>query len=597
MISGAIRKIKADDRCRVGVLIGIGLANTLFYAFGIAARYPLAIGLQQPRANWSTLVDYSLQAGFIHAGVYALLTLGYMLALRLALGLDGHMPRVAIAVIIVGWLLSSAVSLRAYPGESLDIFDYSFRGRMLVESGASPLTTAPIAFQKQPFYEYITWRGQVDTYGPLWEYASATVAWAVHNLAGRADSLAAYVIGYRLMAIGLAGLCGAVIAAIAYWSTPQHVSAALLAWLWNPLLLTTTAIGAHNDILMMLAVLAALLLLQRRQWVWGLLALVLAAHVKLTALLILPIVGLWLGRRCGWLRAIRIGALALGLAIPASWMLYAPLGGWATLRRMLHERSRLLINSPADLIYRVLQERFGWAEPAAWRITTLAATLLFAVLATGVLIWLWHQAKNQEPLRPGSGQARTENRSRQYEDRRQETGDRRQKTRASLVSRLLCLVSCLSPPEPGSRLTLRVPALSSIDDALLWRGSVAVTLAYLLIGSFWFQHWYLLWILAPAALLPSNRWALTLLPSYCLGALWSDLTNTFFHALPGRPFTPTQIEAYSVLAQVAPLLCVVIATRLWRHIRWLAAANKRRGAGLRAEPARAQSGYEMDNLP
>jgi len=243
-----------------------------------------------------------------------------MLALRLVFRLDGRKPRVAIGVIIGAWLVSSIALLGAYPGESLDIFDYLFRGRMLVESGASPLAVAPVAFQSQPFYEYITWRGQVDTYGPLWEYASATVAWAVHSLAGRADSQAAYIIGYRLMAIICAGLCGAAIAAIVHRSAPQHVGAALLAWLWNPLLLTTTAIGAHNDILMMPAVLATLLLFQRRRWVWGLLALVLAAHVKLTALLILPIVGLWLVRRYRWLRAIRIGALALGLAIPASWM-------------------------------------------------------------------------------------------------------------------------------------------------------------------------------------------------------------------------------------------------------------------------------------
>jgi hypothetical protein len=149
----------------------------------------------------------------------------------------------------------------------------------------------------------------------------------------------------------------------------------------------------------------------------------------------------------------------------------------------------------------------------------------------------------------------------------------------------------------SSRLTLRVPVLGSIDDALLWRGCIAVTLVYLLIGSFWFQHWYLLWVLAPAALLPANRWALTLLPAYCLGALWSDLTNIFLRALPGRPFTPTQVEAFSVLAQVVPLLCVVIATRLWRHIPWLLAAIKRPNAGLRAERAHAQSRYEMDNLP
>jgi len=81
---------------------------------------------------------------------------------------------------------------------------------------------------------------------------------------------------------------------------------------------------------------------------------------------------------------------------------------------------------------------------------------------------------------------------------------------------------------------------------------MAVTLAYLLVGSFWFQHWYLLWVLAPAVLLPTSRWTLTLLPAYCLGALWSNLTNSFARNQPGYPLNDTQVGAINVLAQVAP---------------------------------------------
>ena len=102
--------------------------------------------------------------------------------------------------------------------------------------------------------------------------------------------------------------------------------------------------GLRSPALMLLALLASLLLIQRRRWVWGLLALALAAHVKLTALLLLPVLGLWMLRRRGWSRTLRDGAFALALAIPLSWVLYAPLGGWATLRLMLQQRARLLIN-------------------------------------------------------------------------------------------------------------------------------------------------------------------------------------------------------------------------------------------------------------
>jgi hypothetical protein len=425
--------------------------------------------------------------------------------LRLARGLSGRHTRTLIAVILCGWLLSVAALLGAYPGESLDIFDYLFRGRMLVEFGASPLAISPAAYRSQLFYKYITWRGQVDTYGPLWENASGLVAWVVSVVLGRADSQIAYIVGYRLLAVVLSGLCGSMIALIVRRYDPAAVPIALLAWLWNPLLLITTAIGAHNDILMMVAMLAALLLFQRRRWVYGLLALALAAHVKLTALLLLPVLGLWLVRQCGWRRALRDGALALALALPLSWLLYAPLGGWATLPHMLQERARLLSNSPADLVYRAFQERFGWTEPAAWRIATLGATVVFCASAAVVLAWMWWS---------GQRLARDQH--------------------------------------------------SAPADALLWHGCIAVTMLYLLVGSFWFQHWYLLWVLAPSALLPASRWTLTLLPVYCLGALWSSLANSFLPNLPSRPLSVTQVGAINVLAQVAPLLCLLGAIEVWR---------------------------------
>jgi hypothetical protein len=333
-------------------------------------------------------------------------------------------------------------------------------------------------------------------------------------------------------------MCGLLIALIVQRSDPVHVHTALLAWLWNPLVLITTAIGAHNDILMMLALLLALWLFQRRLWIGGLLALVLAVHVKLTALLLLPVVGIWLLRRRGWAGALHDGALALALALPLSWLLYAPFGGWLTLRRMLQERARLLINSPADLIYHMLQERYGWAEPAAWRVTTLGATMLFFAAAALLLAWFWWNMRQ------------------------------------------------------------RITADSSESgDARFWNSCVLITLAYLLIGSFWFQHWYLLWVLGPAVLLPTSRWTLTLLPAYCLGALGSNLTNSFLRGLPGQPFSATQMSAINVLAQVAPLLCVLVVTRIWLDAPRLLAAARRSRATARSSVAIVAATHEMDHRP
>jgi hypothetical protein len=50
---------------------------------------------------------------------------------------------------------------------------------------------------------------------------------------------------------------------------------------------------------------------------------------------------------------------------------------------------------------------------------------------------------------------------------------------------------------------------------------------YLLVGSFWFQHWYILWVLAPAALLPDSRFTRLLLPWLAFGALSSNVGMDF----------------------------------------------------------------------
>lgn len=441
----------------VTLLAGLGLLSALVYGLGLVACYPLAAGLQRPLATWARLAGFSPQAAFLLAGTYALLMAYYALALRLALRAQMRRSRALPTTIVAVWLLASVILLGAYPGESLDIFDYLFRGRMVADLSASPLATTPAAFPEQRFYAYVNWTTYVDTYGPIWEYASGAVAALVGALSvAGATSLSAYILGYRLLAIGVAGLCGALIYLIVRRQSPQRAAAALLAWLWNPLLLTASAIGAHNDMLMLLAILCAVALFQHQRWLWGLLTLVLAAHVKLTALLLLPMFGLWVIRRCGVWRATRISAAMVALAPPLSWLLYAPLGGWATLPRMLDERVRLLANSPAFVVYWALQVGGGWSEVDAWRVTTRGATLLFFAIAAYLLVRFWR------------------------------------------------LMGAASGP----------------DDALLWRGGIAVTAAFLLVGSFWFWHWYLMWMLVLAVLLPASRFTLRVLPVCCLGALW-----------------------------------------------------------------------------
>ncbi len=501
------------------------------YALGLALRYPLAAGIRLPRHTWAQLAGGATVPGLLlHIAVYTAAVLLYIAALHLVLrrtaeqGSGLGRERI-IAVIAGGWLLASLVLMAVAPGgESHDVFDYLFRGRMLVEAGGSPLADVPAQYVELPYYQYLTWTDHVDTYGPLWEYASGMTAAAARGTlvalgrwgAGTPQCpkgeqscflLLSYVVAYRLLAVALAGLCGWLIYRLVRGVDAQLAAAALLAWLWNPLLLVASAVGAHNDMLMLALLLASFWALQRHRWLPALLLLVLAAHVKLTALTLAPVYGFWLVRQLGWRRALAYAAVTLPIGLALSWLLYAPLGGWATLPRMLEERQRYVALSFHHVVYRLIFERSG-DSPLTHFITVSGPSLAYAVGAVAIAGSMlgWRRARPDESCRG--------------------------------------------------------------DERVFWRAAVAANLFYLLIGSFWFQAWYVLWVLAPAALLPAGRFTRYVLPWLCWGVLCSNVVGDYLPQLMPPPFTPTGSVTLAVIviwvpAGVAAL--VVILRQKWRE--------------------------------
>ena len=498
----------------------IGAASAGLYAL-LALRYPLAISLQRPRADWTDPVDASWASLVVHVGIYFGLTVLYILTLRLLTPTPRSPLRVPVApghtqaLIVVIWLVCCGILLTvASSGESHDIFDYIFRGRMMAELGGNPLTEAPNLYRGAPYFRYLAWHSFVDAYGPIWEMASAATAtgarevlkptglWAsllpscprsplsCHGLIG-------YITAYRLLAIALTGISAWLIVSMVKRNRPYLAAVALAAWLWSPLLLIATAIGAHNDALMIVLLLLMLWLLQRQRWFLALLALILAAHVKFTVLIVAPVVGLWLVRRCGWRRAIGLAAAAATAGLLLSWLLYAPFGGWTSLPRMLDERAAHLANSPWRVLFNYLDIEREWPRQAARELTVRLSTVLFAISAVVASLWMLD-------FRP-------------------------QRWKAA--------------PTPDWR-----------DDRLLWRSLAAVILLYLLVGSFWFQHWYVVWALVPAVLLPDTLLTRWLLPWLGFGALSANVVGAFASALAPEPLSKTALAAIVVLVTWTPAL-------------------------------------------
>ena len=537
--------MKAARRSPLAPLVVLGLLSLLAYGW-LAWRYPLAESLQWPRGGWYPPQEAVLSNLWVHLAVYGLLFAAYLLAIEAISsrrrggnaeefreekrddspaetqrrrerggeaensdlkigtridtdGKDSHgfnlrkstksaksaflFPLVVVTV----WLAASFLLLWATPGgDSHDIYDYIYRGRLQVEEGVSPLAVTPKAAPRMAFYAYTAWKENVDTYGPLWEYASGGVAWAVGRWlratggfpVGISDcpkspvacsALMAWVTGYRLLAILLAGLVGWLIYALVQREHPAWALPSLLVWLWNPALLLSSALGAHNDGLMLVLLLATFLAAQRKRWVLAFLLLGLAAHVKLTALIWLPMLGLWLWRQIGFRRALLAGIGAAALLLPLSWLLYQPLGGWETLPRMLSERVLFVANSPSQFIDRLLP-LLGYRLPREFvRFYIIRVpSYIFALLGLAVPAWLvWRNRLARQGVNPQ-----------------------------------------------------------------LWALALVASLLYLTVGSFWFQHWYVLWAIVPAALLSWSRFTRWVLPFLCLGALSSNIIAATLSGLP-----------------------------------------------------------------
>jgi hypothetical protein len=541
----ADRHIFQGKNSHAAHLSGVGLLSLLAYGW-LAWRYPLAASLQWPRGGWYPPQEAVLSNLWIHLTVYLFLFGAYLLAVnnltqrrkdaerekrqkakgegksgvssssddeknslaetqrrgeaqgnhlhssaiisahpRSSVFISGYFSQ-AFAVVFV-WLAASFLLLWATPGgDSHDIYDYIYRGRLQVEEGISPLAVTPADAPRLSYYAYTAWKKNVDTYGPLWEYASGGVSWLVGRWLravdgfppDRADcpqapiacsALMAWVTGYRLLAILLTGLAGWLIYGLVAREHPAWALPALLVWLWNPAVIFSSALGAHNDGLMVVLLLLAFVAAQRERWVLTFLFVGLAAQVKLTALIWMPVLGLWLWRQIGFRRALLAGIGGVLLLLPLSWLLYQPLGGWETLPRMLSERVLFVANSPSQFIDRLLP-LLGYRLPKEFVLFWIirVPSYAFALLGITVPAWLlW---------------------------------------RKRLADRGV--------------------------NSQLWALALVASLLYLTVGSFWFQHWYVLWAVVPAALLPWSRFTRWVLPFVCLGPLAANIVAGTLSQLP-----------------------------------------------------------------
>ncbi len=232
---------------------------------------------------------------------FTALYLLHVCALRLA---RGPVSSLGLAVIFGVGILAQTVAVLAPYALSGDVFSYAMYGRMYALHGGSPYVETPAQYASDPYYAYVFWKFVPSFYGPLWTLISGAIA----VLAG--DDVGTSVLLYRLVEAASALLAAVVVFGVLWRLDPERalVGAALIAW--SPLVIVESGLGAHNDVLMAALIVVGLALAWTRRPVLGVLsvgAIVLAGLVKLTALAVLPLLGIYLLRTAPSWRA-RLGA-------------------------------------------------------------------------------------------------------------------------------------------------------------------------------------------------------------------------------------------------------------------------------------------------
>ena len=494
-----------------------------------AIFYPLRALLPQ---EWLA-ADRSSSMGLLNAGIYlgllAFLFVVYLRAVRYAYRLYGHAATRYISNMIkAAFAITAAILALLFfaPGTlSTDLFSYIWYGRILGVYGDNPFVNYPAQYawsDQTGWLQWVYWQYTPSVYGPLWVWLAGGIATIAQAIDG---DIVTHLLGHKLVA-SMAHLlniwlmwkvAGPVVSR--FWKEPQNVSTAdragwqngarlaiTLTYAWNPLLLIEVGVSGHNDVLVVTGLLAAIWLHLSGRWRMAVLAITLAALVKITALLLLPGY-LWLlfweakghtTRERIWAGLLRV-AQGAGIAFAATLLAYWPFVQDARTLQLMAEGppTRMFIHSLGAIIRFKLPEgvsyiagalgmqpsRFWSVEQVGWRLDWPARWGMLMITGAVAIYQTWR--------------ART------------------------------------------------FPGAISAWGWLLF--------TYLTIGSVWFWPWYVAWLLVPVALLgPGRLWNATQI--LCASSL------ALYAVFPDRAAPFDMLAGWTGLVVMAPPLLYLLGS-------------------------------------
>jgi hypothetical protein len=187
--------------------------------------------------------------------------------------------------VLCGFLL-----IGLYPISALDVVLYVVRARLWALYDASPMLALPAHYPQDPYIRFVgEYLREPSPYGPLWELiAQIPIRLGILEIAGGVVAMKLIsLISYVAMAV--------LIGWYSRQDSPRERVSGLTAMTFfalNPLVLMQAIGNGHNDMVMMAFMTLGLVLWQRGLWAWAALALTLAALIKVSGLILLPLFGM-----------------------------------------------------------------------------------------------------------------------------------------------------------------------------------------------------------------------------------------------------------------------------------------------------------------
>ncbi|RYD02210.1 hypothetical protein N752_26245 [Desulforamulus aquiferis] len=216
--------------------------------------------------------------------------------------------------IFVWTAVFTVILVLLFPYTCHDVFYYIATGQQQSQYQINPYLTSVHQmpdWRSDPLLSNTRWGFLLHVYGPLWAKVSSIL------IALASNSLWAALFIFKAFA-GLVHLLNLVLIGLTARRLNLNTSWAMLAYGWNPLLLFELPGHAHNDALLLTFIILALYFLTISKGLFSIPALTLAATVKYTSILLIPLFAVWLLLQRKIKPLILGGLISLGLLL-AAW--------------------------------------------------------------------------------------------------------------------------------------------------------------------------------------------------------------------------------------------------------------------------------------